>query len=73
MDKRDIAKLAAKFVVAAGIGNFVTKGLIATVPATSKLKTAEITGLVTGAVAADKLQPRTDNLVDNLADRIAKK
>jgi hypothetical protein len=69
MDTRHIAKIAAKIVVGTTVGSFVTKALIANIPQTEKLKTAEMTGLLVGAVTADKLQPFTDKLVDDYFDR----
>lgn len=69
MDKRQLAKTAAKIVVGTTVGSFVTKALIANIPPTEKLKAAEMTGLLVGAVTADKLQPFTDKIVDDFFDR----
>lgn len=69
MDKRQITKTAAKIVVGTTVGSFVTKALIANIPPSEKLKTAEMTGVLVGAVTADKLQPHTDKIVDDFFDR----
>jgi hypothetical protein len=69
MTKRQIAKLAANIVVGTAIGSFVTKAILANAPATEKFKTAEMTGMLVGSVAASKLRPTTDKLVDDWFDR----
>lgn len=71
MDKHSIAKTAVKIIVGTTVGSFVTKALLANVPATQRLKTAEMAGALTGAVVADKLTPVTDQFVDDMFARLA--
>jgi hypothetical protein len=69
MNKRQIAKTFASIVVATVVGSFVTKSLIANAPVTEKLHAADMTGMLAGAVASNKLQPQTDKIVDNFFNR----
>lgn len=66
----EIARLAAKLIVGTAVGTFTTRAVIANAPATRKFKTAEMTGALTGAVVATKLEPKTDKIVDDIFARI---
>jgi RPA family protein len=62
----EIAKMGAKIMVALVVGSFTTKAVIANAPATRKMHVAEGAGMLTGAVAAVKLEPKTDQFVENI-------
>lgn len=72
-DKRDIAKIAVRIVTSTAIGTAVTKSMVANVPATEKLKTAEMSGALAGYVLGEALQPYTDAAVDRWFDARAAK
>lgn len=74
MDKRTIVKHVAKFAVAVGVGNVVTKALVANVPSTENYKVAEIAGMTAGAVVMTQFEADIDAAVDAWFDaREAKK
>lgn len=69
MDKRTLAKVAAKLIVGTAAGNFITKTLQANAPATQNFKVAEMTGTLGGFVVSEKLEPHTNKLVDDLFNK----
>ena len=69
MTVNQIAKLAAKLIVATAVGTFTTRAVLANAPVTRKFKAAEMTGALTGGVVAMKLEPKTDKIVDDLFAR----
>jgi len=70
MNKRNIAKFAAKTVVQAVAGSAITKAVLAVIPSSEQFHAAEIIGAVGGYVIGEELQPVTDALVDTVANRM---
>jgi len=67
---RNVAKFSAKHVIGAMVGKAVKDILLSTIPATEKLKIAELSGAISAWYVSGKLEPVTDDLVDFAADEI---
>ena len=65
---RNVAKFAAKSMVATIVAGGVKDVLIMQFPQTQYLKVAGLTGSIAGWYVSDKLQPYTDDIVDFVAD-----
>jgi hypothetical protein len=69
LNARIIAKLLAKAIVYTVAKSFVTRTLESTIPVTEKYHAADVTGMVAGGLAEQKLEPHTNKMVDDLFDR----
>lgn len=72
LDKRKLAKYAAKTIVMGAASKAITKVLLAAIPQLNDT-VADILGAVGGYVTSEKLEPQTDQLVDNAFDHFEAK